>query len=251
MEKTDMNSIISYGLDIQKQIAEISRMILQNIEQTRVDEITDTMNQIIYDLGKMELSSAEKNASRKKDAVGRRERINRYHEMMKRVEQMEHELEAYRITLIMDSAVLTNMKELNQNCYDRLIEKIAAANRKIEELQMQKNGQNSEEMKWLNETVSQIGHRVEELGISQVIARQQASQIQMLQDNAASMIGGLQSTLLSVIPLWKTKMITQIHKEQNEQLEDADLKLANQLLASSLGDIVQIQEDAKGNRQDQ
>lgn len=246
----DSNSVTLFGADIQKQIAELAHRVLQCIEEADVDEMSDAINQTVSSLDYLDGEKDKKFLFFSKRAIAKADENKRY-DALKRVESMEHILDKHRVQLLMDGALYDQMYKMSQDYLEKLGEKISVAKTKIEQMKIKAKSLAPEEAKWMENTIMHIERRVEELEIAKVLSTQQSAQIHMLQDNAANMARGIQSTLYNVIPLWKNQVSIEVNnakaKKRTENTESEEYK-ANKMLIESLGEISHIHEDTKSKK---
>ena len=228
------NSITVYGADIQKKMAELSEMMIKGVGENNVDEISDTIDKTVEYLSQTDTSEDEKEErsifpwKKKSKELNLK---NKYDVISQNVEKIERSLEAHQLRLMKDTAMLDQIYNMNQEYFKQVDLKIAAAKNKMEKL---KAGEDIEDCKdILPEVIDRLDRKIMELEITRTIALQQAPQIRMLQANAAAMADKLQSTLYTVIPLWKNQIVIAFGAEHTRAAMAADKKLtdmSNQLL---------------------
>ena len=228
------NSITVYGADIQKKMAELSEMMIKSVGENNVDEISDTIDKTVEYLSQTDTSEDEKEErsifpwKKKSKELNLK---NKYDVISQNVEKIERSLEAHQLRLMKDTAMLDQIYNMNQEYFKQVDLKIAAAKNKMEKL---KAGEDIEDCKdILPEVIDRLDRKIMELEITRTIALQQAPQIRMLQANAAAMADKLQSTLYTVIPLWKNQIVIAFGAEHTRAVMAADKKLtdmSNQLL---------------------
>lgn len=228
------NSITIYGADIQKKMAELSEMMIKSVGETNVDEISDTIDKTVE-----YLSLTEENENVKKERSifpwkkksSELEIKNKYDLVSKNVEKIEKSLESHQLRLMKDTAMLNQIYNMNQEYFKQVELKIAAAKNKLKKLQAGEEMEACEDIR--PEIIERLERKIMELEITRTIALQQAPQIRMLQANAAAMADKLQSTLYTVIPLWKNQIVIAFGAEHTRAAMAADKKLtdmSNQLL---------------------
>ena len=232
IDLSKVNSITIYGSDIQKKMAELSEMMIKNIEETNVDEISDTIDSTVKYLAETDDQEEERSflpwKRKKSNSLNLQ---NKYDMISKNVEKIETSLEAHQIRLMKDTAMLDQIYKMNQEYFKQVNLKIAAAKDKIEQI---KEGNYPEECAdIIPDIIDRLERKILELETTRTIALQQAPQIRMLQANAVAMADKLQSTLYTVIPLWKNQIVIAFGTEHTRAAIRADKKLtdmSNQLL---------------------
>ena len=95
--------------------------------------------------------------------------------------------------------------------------------------------------------------KIIELETTKTISLQQAPQIRMLQANAVAMADKLQSTLYTVIPLWKNQIVIAFGTEHTRAAIAADKKLtdmSNQLLIKNAQNLKMLTIETQRARDD-
>ena len=229
------NSITMYGTDIQKNMAELSEMMMKNIGETNVDEISDTIDQTVAYLAETDDEKVEEKSflpwKKKNKALTLQ---NKYDMISQNVEKIESSLEAHQVRLMKDTAMLDQIYKMNQEYFKQVNLKIAAATDKLEQLKEGKYPSDCVDI--IPEVIDRLERKILELEVTRTISLQQAPQIRMLQANAAAMADKLQSTLYTVIPLWKNQIVIAFGTEHTRAAIAADKKLtdmSNQLLVKN------------------
>lgn len=227
------NSITVYGADIQKKMAELSEMMIKSVGETNVDEISDTIDKTVEYLSQTEGNEekGERSIFPWKKKSTELNLKNKYDMVSKNVEKIEKSLEAHQLRLMKDTAMLNQIYNMNQEYFKQVDLKIAAARNKLEKIQAGEKLEACEDIR--PEIIERLERKIMELEITRTIALQQAPQIRMLQANAAAMADKLQSTLYTVIPLWKNQIVIAFGAEHTRAAMATDKKLtdmSNQLL---------------------
>ena len=220
LDLSKANSITLYGTDIQKNMAELSEMMIKNIGSTNVDEISDTIDRTVEYLSETDEPEEKKSFFplpwKKKSSPLTLQ--NKYDVISRNVEKIESSLEAHQIRLMKEYFKQVNLK-------------IAAAKDKLEQIRGGDYPEDCADI--IPEITDRLERKILELETTRTISLQQAPQIRMLQANAVAMADKLQSTLYTVIPLWKNQIVIAFGTEHTRAAIAADKKLtdmSNQLL---------------------
>ncbi|SEQ52740.1 Uncharacterized conserved protein YaaN involved in tellurite resistance [Lachnospiraceae bacterium NE2001] len=234
LDVSKSTSITLYGSDIQKKMAELSEMMIKSIGETNVDEISETIDQTVAYLAETDDNDdkeEEKGLFFWKKKSKSLSIQNRYDVISQNVEKIEGSLQAHQVRLMKDTAMLDQIYKMNQE-YFRLVNlKIAAAKDKLELIRGGDYPADCADI--IPDIIDRLERKILELETTRTIAIQQAPQIRMLQANAAAMADKLQSTLYTVIPLWKNQIVIAFGTEHTRAAIAADKKLtdmSNQLL---------------------
>ena len=245
------NSITVYGSDIQKKMAELSEIMIKSVGETNVDEITETIDQTVTYLSETDDANEKKSILTWKKKSKTLTLQNKYDVISKNVEKIESSLEAHQVQLMKDTAMLDQIYKMNQE-YFRLVNlKIAAAKDKLEQITEGNYPEDCADI--IPEITDRLERKILELETTRTISLQQAPQIRMLQANAAAMADKLQSTLYTVIPLWKNQIVIAFGTEHTRAAIAADKKLtdmSNQLLIKNAQNLKMLTVETQKARDD-
>lgn len=237
----DSNSISLFGTDIQRQMAELSQTILQNLGKSEAGEINDLLAETVVYLKAIEDGSEKKGFMFLKKKVNKLSLQSRYDKAREYVEQIENSLQQYQMKLLMDSAMLDQLCKMNEEYHRALLLLITAIKEVIQECKM--GGASAVggalDKKWLSSTVDRLEKKAQGLEVTRLVASQQIPQLMMLKGNLGFLTEGIQATLYHVIPLWKNQMASQLGAEQ---AKDADRAEFNRMLVESLQEYARAQE---------
>lgn len=225
LEFADYNSVTVYGADLQNMIAELTHRMLKSMQETETDNVVDVVHQTVSILSEKE----EPKKTRfflfgRAGKEGFYQKQQKKNEMLRRVEQLEKVLEERRTKLLMDSSLYETMYQMNQT-YQHEVEKlIQDAKVTIAEWKSPEKQASSDEVLLHNNMLVQLEQRVEELSLSKTLLGQQAAQIRILQENASAVAREIQSTLYSVIPLWRNQMTLKEKEMQQKELQQKELQ---------------------------
>ena len=105
----------------------------------------------------------------------------------------------------------------------------------------------------VKDIIDRLERKIIELETTKTISLQQAPQIRMLQANAVAMADKLQSTLYTVIPLWKNQIVIAFGTEHTRAAIAADKKLtdmSNQLLIKNAQNLKMLTIETQRARDD-
>jgi len=246
LDCSDITSITKYGLDTQKKMAELSQVMIDNLNNSAIDEVDDVLHDTISYLYDIDTDiDGEKRIlfwKRKSNSVAIRAK---YEQASKNVDRIAGTLEEHQVRLLRDCAFLNQMYEMNQEYYRQAGIKIAAIKIRLEELEEKKsNGPYSVmEESFLSGVIDRMERKANELELSRTISVQQSAQIRMLQSNFAMMADKLQSTLYNTIPLWKNQIVLALGAEHARQAVITDRSISdmtNRLLLRNAENLKQV-----------
>ena len=253
LDVSKANSITLYGSDIQKNMAELSEMMIKSIGETNVDEISETIDKTVEYLSESDDEEEKKSFLPwiKKSRSKSLDIQNKYDVISQNVEKIETSLEAHQVRLMKDTAMLDQIYKMNQEYFKQVNLKIAAAKDKLEQIREGKYPAECADI--IPDIIDRLERKILELETTRTISLQQAPQIRMLQANAASMADKLQSTLYTVIPLWKNQIVIAFGTEHTRAAIAADKKLtdmSNQLLIKNAQNLKMLTVETQRARDD-
>lgn len=240
LDVSNIACITQFGSDTQKHMAELSQMVINNLNSSAINDVDDLMKSTIATLVDINENPADRGLRlafwRKRNrAVAVRKQ---YDEASKNVDRVAVALEDHQVRLFKDCALLNQLFDLNEEYYRDAAVQIAAVKLKAEELREQamNSEDNAVDDSWRNAIIDRLEKRATELATTRVISRQQAAQIRMLQTNFAMIADKLQSTLYTTIPLWKSQIVLALGAEHARQALETDRsvnEMTNRLLVQN------------------
>ena len=208
----DTKTIIEYGSGVQKQMADFSESVLQNVRTHDLGEVGSMLTGVISDLKSFEPGAEEEKGGFfglfKKPAKKISEMKTEYDKASANVDKVARALQQHQITLLKDVDMLDQMYASNLAYYKNLSMYIAAGKAKI----------------------------AQDLELTRMVALQTAPQIRMIQSNDTTMVEKIQSTLVNTIPLWKNQMVLALGLEDSTKAAKAESEvtdMTNKLLMSN------------------
>jgi len=235
----EVNRILNFGVDVQKQVADIANLLVDAADRVEVEEVTEVLQQTMSQLqntdGILQKDSKLQMGKKAEKLTAQ----NAVEELLAMVEQLESTLDQYRVDMLMNMEMYRYLQEMSSGLSEQLIEKIKYAEAWRTELQQNKKEASGNAAK----NISYLERRMEQLRITGEIARQQTVQAQMLRSTTADMLSQLQTILFHVIPLWKNNMSSEIFLTNNVGAMEEVIQKNNQMLLGGLGDIKNVQKE--------
>lgn len=245
MDNMDVTTILNYGVDTQKKVADISHLLLISANRAEMDEVSQAMHQTMKRLRELEQSNlftGKITFGRKADDL----RVqNELEEMLGHVDQLEDTLEHYRVNLLMESEMFHYLNRMSHELTTELGEKIDGAEELATLLKEKKQGAAQKDGMVTNE-ITHMKHRVEELKVTKEIASQQVVQTEVLRNAVAGLLSELQTILYQVIPLWKNSVSEGLYAKEKLKEVKERLHENNQMLLGSLDTIENVRNQARG-----
>ena len=242
----DSNQIVCYGAAAQKNIADFSETALAKVKTRDMGEIGDMVSDLLVEL--RTLDEPEKKGIGglfKKAKVSTEELKAKYGNAEKNVDRISDELEAHKVTLMKDVAVMDQMYDKNLEYFKELSMYILAGKKKLETerattlAELRAKAEQSglaEDAQAANDYENmcvRFEKKLHDLELTRMISLQTAPQIRMIQNNDSMMMEKIQTSIMNTIPLWKNQMVLALGVEDNRKAMEAQRKvtdMTNQLL---------------------
>ena len=207
------NSIIQYGADIQQKIVSFSDNVLNNLRNKDIGEVGEVLSGLVTKLKTFDKSL---NTNRFFDFFrSLKKKIfyikSQFSKVEKNVEQVEVLMEKHYQTLSKDIILFDNLYAQNEQYFKDLSLCIRAGEEKLNEIQDTVP----------EDVANRFDKKLHDLRISRMISLQLAPQIRILQNNSATLMERIQSSLVNTLPLWRNQMILSLGLLHSQQAADA------------------------------
>lgn len=260
---TDSQSIIQYGVSAQKDIADFSDSILEQVRAKDSGYVGEALTELVLKVKEINVDSlSEGNFISKIPLIGGifdsfQKFITRYNKLSVQIEKIVDELDKSQMTLLKDITLLDNLYEKNTDYLQNLDIFIAAGDLKIKEMrektlpEMKKKADESndpvdaQKMNDFSQFVNRFEKKIHDLKLSRMLAIQTSPQIRLIQNNDQLLVEKIQSSILNTIPLWKNQIVIaisifkqkkalQLQKEVTDTTNDLLQKNSEMLKQSSI-----------------
>ncbi|MBQ2657864.1 MAG: toxic anion resistance protein [Erysipelotrichaceae bacterium] len=245
---TETNSILQYGATAQSKVADFSETALKNVKTKDIDEIGDTLLDLVSQLKNFEVDEKNDNFFVKLFKKGSNQISYvkaKYDSASTNVDKIVKILENHQITLMKDISLLdqlyeknlVNFKELTMYIlagYKRLesikANELQAALKKAEESGLPEDAQAAND---LSEAINRFEKKLHDLELTRMVSIQMAPQIRLVQNNDTLMTEKIQSTIVNTIPLWKSQMLIAMgiaHSKEAVKAQNEVSEMTNKML---------------------
>ena len=257
IDLNDTKMIINYGGGVQKQMADFSESVLQNVRTHDLGEVGSMLTGVITDLKNFNPGVEEKGGFFglfKKQGRKLEEIKAGYDKAAVNVDKVAQALQQHQITLLKDVDMLDRMYASNLKYYKQLSMYIAAGKKKIADvrekdlaaakLKAEQSGlaEDAQAAKDLEDQLTRFEKKIYDLELTRAVALQTAPQIRMIQNNDTIMVEKIQSTIVNTIPLWKNQMVLALGLNDSLQAAKAEnevTNMTNQLLMQNAAKLKQ------------
>ena len=248
IDVTSSTTVLQYGAEAQKKIADFSDSALQNVRTKDLGEVGEMMADLV---GELKGFSADEEVVEGllcmfKMSTNKMEKMKaRYDKAELNVNKISKALEDHQITLMRDIALLDQLYEKNMVHFKELTMYILAGKKKLQEVRSkdlpqmiaaaQKSGlpEDAQKANDLANACDRFEKKIHDLELTRTVALQMAPQIRLVQNNDTLMTEKIQSTLVNTIPLWKSQMVLALGLNHSKQAMEAQREvneMTNQLL---------------------
>ncbi|PLT31884.1 toxic anion resistance protein [Peribacillus deserti] len=278
IEIRNHQSILSFGLTVQSKLVQISNAMLKNVQKKDVGEIGDIILELMKKLS--EVDPEELKLSRPSvfgRLLGRKPRpiqevLSRFQKAGAAIDRLSIKLDRSKEILLMDFTDLEKLYESNLVYFHHLDAYITAGETKLKDLlqktipDLQSSAGNADhpikkqEISDFHQFAELLDKRLYDLKISRELSLQSAAQIRMIQHSNQVLAEKVQSSIMTVIPLWKNQISTAVNMLRQLQSSDAQkrggvsdevplsvtsLKNIHETLLFQLKETLNVQEDER------
>ncbi len=247
VDLTDTSTILTYGADAQKHIAEFSDAALEGVKTKDLGEVSSLITGLVTELRGFDVEEEKKGlfAFLKKKSNKLAELSARFDSAENNVNKVVNALEAHQDTLTKDVVMLDEMYAANLDYFKDLSMYVIAGKKKLQEerettlVELQRRAEETglaEDAQKASDFASmceRFEKRLADLEITRTISVQMAPQIRLIQNSDNLMIEKIQTTINNTIPLWKNQMVLSLglaHSEQAVAAQSAVTEATNELL---------------------
>lgn len=246
MNEKDHQGLVRFGAEEQKKLAAFANTMLSQVRKQDVSDaggMIGDLTAMLQDIDPDDLM--EKKASFigrlfRKSPPRSQEILSRFQKTGAQIDRLGIRLEMSQSALLADIDVLERLYEANQQYYESLNLYIAAGELKLREVQDRIELNGSEED---SEFAEHLEKRLFDLKVSREIARQSAPQIRMIQKANHMLAEKIQSSIMTLIPLWKNQVTIALSLARQSLAANAEAQAgkASEALASQNKMLLEIE----------
>ncbi|WP_455631134.1 toxic anion resistance protein [Megamonas sp.] len=245
IDLTDSQASVQYGVNAQRNIAEFSDTILNNIRSKDSGYVGDLLSNLVVKVKGFEVDSNDKGSFIKKIPIigsivsSAKNMMAEYDKLSVQVDKIQAELDKARMLMLKDIVMFDTMYDKNVEYFKELQLYIKAGEEKIVELQTQTipklrmqaaNSQNQMAVQLVSDfenAVSRFEKKVHDLKLSKTIAIQTAPQIRLIQNNDKVLVDKVQSAIFNTIPLWKSQIVIALGLSRQQKVLQMQREITN------------------------
>ncbi|OUO38682.1 toxic anion resistance protein [Megamonas hypermegale] len=245
IDLTDSQASVQYGVNAQRNIAEFSDTILNNIRSKDSGYVGELLSNLVIKVKGFEVDGSSNGSFIKKipilgSLVGKAQNMMaEYDKLSVQVDKIQGELDKARMVMLKDIVMFDTMYDKNVEYFKELQLYIRAGEEKIQELQTQTiprlrqeaaNSQNQMAVQLVSDfenAVSRFEKKVHDLKLSKTIAIQTAPQIRLIQNNDKVLVDKVQSAIFNTIPLWKSQIVIALGLSRQQKVLQMQREITN------------------------
>ena len=245
---TETNSILQYGATAQSKVADFSETALKNVKTKDIDEIGDTLLDLVSQLKNFEVDEKNDNFFVKLFKKGSNQISDvkaKYDSASTNVDKIVKILENHQITLMKDISLLDQLYEKNLVNFKELTMYILAGYKRLEDIKAndlqaalkkaEESGlpEDAQAANDLSEAINRFEKKLPDLELTRMVSIQMAPQIRLVQNNDTLMTEKIQSTIVNTIPLWKSQMLIAMgiaHSKEAVKAQNEVSEMTNKML---------------------
>lgn len=218
----DTRAISDYGVGIQQRLGGFSDKLLDNVSTKDTGEVGELLDDLLGELNTVDAKDLNKKPNFftklfRKASQKTSELLSQYQSVSVKVEKTANRLREIQKGLQTDIQVLTDMAEQNR-MYGKAVKLyIVAGEEKLEELrkdalpEAQKRAESGDmddqqALQRLINDINRLEKRVFDLHTSKTITLQTEPQIDMIRNTSLVLVEKINSSITTVIPLWKNQL---------------------------------------------
>ena len=247
----DHQAMLTYGTPAQSKLLTFSHTMLEHVQQKDLGEVGEIIGDLMKKLNEV---SPDELMPEKKSFFGKlfgklsgsvQEMLSKYQKTGAQIDRISVKLERGKNGLLSDINVLEKLYEANKDYFHALNIYIAAGELKLEELygktipELKRIAEQSNDQMKVQEVndmfqfADRLDKRLHDLKLSREITIQSAPQIRLIQNTNQALVEKIQSSILTVIPLWKNQVaiaLTLIRQRHALEAQKQVSKTTNELL---------------------
>ncbi len=243
---TDSTAVLSYGAGAQRKVSDFADGALDSVRGKDMGETGKVLTSLIVELKhngepkKGFLANLFSNASKRFEELK-----VQYSTTEQNVDKLVGVLEGHKQQLVKDIVQLDRLYEKNKLYFKEVSMYIEAGKIKLEKarkeelpkLQEKATASNAaediQEAQDYANMITRFEKKIYDLELSRTVCLQSAPQIRMVQNSDTIMSEKIHSTIINVIPIWKTQMVLALnnyHTQQAIEAQNAVTDATNEML---------------------
>lgn len=243
IEEGNASSVVNYGSELQKTLANQSDSFLSNVRKSNSGEVGELINNLLVELNYIDIDELQGNKVKgflsklpfmKKVLTEVDNLFAKYDKITNNIEQISHKVKAGIIISTKDNAVLQTVFDSNINSIKAIEDLVIAGYVRIqkaaEELaEMEKNAEHYADYQIADKRdfISRLDRRLADLKVVRFILLQSLPQIRLVQNNNISIAEKAQTILNTTLPVWKNQLSLAVAMHRQQQSIEVQQKVSS------------------------
>ncbi|MBK1895344.1 toxic anion resistance protein [Chryseobacterium paridis] len=244
IDETNPGSIVNFGSELQKTLANQSDSFLNNVRRSNSGEVGELINNLLVELNYVDVdeinggNKAKSFLSRlpfmKKVITQVENLFAKYDKIVNNIDQISYKVNAGIITSTKDNAVLQTIFDSNVNSIKQIEDLVIAGNLRMERAgrelaEMETNVQNYADYQIADKRdfINRLDRRLADLKVVRLIMMQSLPQIRLVQNNNVSIAEKAQTILTTTLPVWKNQLSLAVAMHRQQQNIEIQQKVSS------------------------
>ncbi|MFP7657664.1 toxic anion resistance protein [Chryseobacterium proteolyticum] len=244
IDETNPGSIVNFGSELQKTLANQSDSFLNNVRRSNSGEVGELINNLLVELNYVDVdeinggNKAKSFLSRlpfmKKVITQVENLFAKYDKIINNIDQISYKVNAGIITSTKDNAVLQTIFDSNVNSIKQIEDLVIAGNLRMERAgrelaEMEANIQNYADYQIADKRdfINRLDRRLADLKVVRLIMMQSLPQIRLVQNNNVSIAEKAQTILTTTLPVWKNQLSLAVAMHRQQQNIEIQQKVSS------------------------
>ena len=233
IDETNPGSIVNFGSELQKTLANQSDSFLGNVRRSNSGEVGELINNLLIELNYVDVDEINNGGVKgflskipfmKKMLTQVDNLFAKYDKITSNIDQISHKVNAGIITSTKDNAVLQTIFDSNVNSIKAIEDLVIAGNLRMEKAavelaNMEANVQNFADYQIADKRdfINRLDRRLADLKVVRLIMMQSLPQIRLVQNNNVSIAEKAQTILTTTLPVWKNQLSLAVAMHRQQQ----------------------------------
>ncbi|WP_228458113.1 toxic anion resistance protein [Chryseobacterium schmidteae] len=233
IDETNPGSIVNFGSELQKTLANQSDSFLGNVRRSNSGEVGELINNLLIELNYVDVDEINNGGVKgflskipfmKKMLTQVDNLFAKYDKITSNIDQISHKVNAGIITSTKDNAVLQTIFDSNVNSIKAIEDLVIAGNLRMEKAalelaDMEVNVQNYADYQIADKRdfINRLDRRLADLKVVRLIMMQSLPQIRLVQNNNVSIAEKAQTILTTTLPVWKNQLSLAVAMHRQQQ----------------------------------
>ncbi|GAB0155830.1 toxic anion resistance protein [Chryseobacterium sp. Alg-005] len=270
IDETNPGSIVNFGSELQKTLANQSDSFLGNVRRSNSGEVGELINNLLVELNYVDVDELN-NSNKVKGFLSRlpfmkkvmtqvENLFAKYDKIVNNIDQISHKVNAGIITSSKDNAVLQTIFDSNINSIKQIEDLVVAGSLRMERAgqelaEMEANVQNYADYQIADKRdfIARLDRRMADLKVVRLIMMQSLPQIRLVQNNNVSIAEKAQTILTTTLPVWKNQLslaVAMYRQQQNIEIQQKVSSTTEEILRKNAERLGQNSRNvAKANEQ--